>query len=127
MFILREKRLSFPIKYTCLVPICLIQILKAANSFKCLKSRSRIWPYIMYCFQCDQIVRVLKVPWKSSPNIKQHFRLLWKMAFFVLNYCGYFLGNIWRKLGYFLLKHLVTLLVVDVIKLFLQQSRFPKN
>ena len=29
------------------------------------------------------------------------FRLLWKMALFRLNWCGYFLGNFWRKLGYF--------------------------
>ena len=27
----------------------------------------------------------------------------------MINYCGYFLGNYWKKLGYFLIQHLVTL------------------
>ena len=63
--------------------------------------------------QCDQIGRFLKVlgnkvPCKSSPNIEQHFRLLWKMALVMLHWCGYFLGTFWWKLGYFLLQHLVT-------------------
>ena len=29
--------------------------------------------------------------------------------FYMLNWCIYFLGNFWRKLGYYLLQHLVTL------------------
>ena len=28
----------------------------------------------------------------------------------MLNWCGYVLGNLWRKLGYFLLQNMVTLL-----------------
>ena len=31
------------------------------------------------------------------------------MALFMFNWSGYFLGNFWRNLGYFLLQHLVTL------------------
>ena len=65
--------------------------------------------------QCDQIgqfFKVLgnKVPCKSSPNIQ-----LWKMELFTLNWCGYFLCNFCRKLGYFLLQHLVTLVVINSI------------
>ena len=66
--------------------------------------------------QCDQIGRFLKVRGCKVPCAKvaqifiNIFRLLCKMAFFMLNWCGYFLGSFWRKLGCFLLQHLVTLL-----------------
>ena len=37
------------------------------------------------------------------------FWLKWKETLLMLNYCDYFLGNFWKKLGYFLVQHLVTL------------------
>ena len=47
----------------------------------------------------------------NSPNIWQLFGLVRKMALFNQNCCGYFLGHFWIKLGYFLLQHLVTLIL----------------
>ena len=39
----------------------------------------------------------------------KHFWAMVKNNTFSLACCGYFLANFWRKLGYFLLQHLVTL------------------
>ena len=36
-----------------------------------------------------------------------------KATFLMLIYCDHFLGNFWKKLGYFLIYHLVTLVVGD--------------
>ena len=66
--------------------------------------------------QCDQIVRFFKVlgdmvSIKSSPNAWWILGLKWKATLFMLNYCNFFLGNIWKKICYFLIhRHLVTLL-----------------
>ena len=38
---------------------------------------------------------------KSSPKAWLIFGLEWKATFFMLNYCGYFLGNVWKNLGNF--------------------------
>ena len=64
--------------------------------------------------QCDQIGRFVKflgnkVHAKVTQIFSNILRLLWKMERFVLNWCGYFLGNFCRKLGNFLPQHLVTL------------------
>ena len=32
----------------------------------------------------------------------------------MLNYCDYFLGNFWKNLGYFLIQHLVTLIIGEI-------------
>ena len=67
-----------------------------------------------WCYgQCDQIGRFLKVLgdkicYKSSPNNYQIFGLFWKTSLLCKNWCGYFLGNFWKHLVYFLLQHLVT-------------------
>ena len=62
-----------------------------------------LWPHP----QCDQIVLFLEdlgdnFTCKNSPNI---FKLLGHSR------SGYFLGNFWVNLGYFLFLHLVTLLI----------------
>ena len=64
--------------------------------------------------QCDQIGQVLKVlgdmvSINNSPNASWIFGLKWKATFLMLNYCDYFLGNFLKKIGYFLIYHLVTL------------------
>ena len=40
------------------------------------------------------------------------FGLKWKATLFMLNCCSYFLGNFWKKLGYFFISHLVTLVPI---------------
>ena len=50
-----------------------------------------------------------KLSSKRSPNDWQLFGLFWKTSLLCKNYIGYFLGNVWKKLGYFFLQHLVTL------------------
>ena len=52
-----------------------------------------------------------KILVKVAQIFSKNIGLLWKTAFFTLNWCGWFLGNFWRKLGYFLLQHLVTLVL----------------
>ena len=46
---------------------------------------------------------------KNSTNYLQLFGPFWKTSLLCKNCCGYFLGNHWKHLGYFLLQHLVTL------------------
>ena len=46
---------------------------------------------------------------KLTQIFRNNFGILWKMALFTLNWCGYFLGNFRRKLRCSLLQHLVTL------------------
>ena len=46
---------------------------------------------------------------KSSPKAWLIFGLEWKATFFMLNYCGYFLGNVWKIWATFLIQHMVTL------------------
>ena len=69
--------------------------------------------------QCDQIGRFLKVlrhmvSVKSSPNAWWMFGLKWKATLLMLNYCGYFLGNFWKTLGYFFIQHLITLVRISI-------------
>ena len=47
---------------------------------------------------------------KVAQIFSNNFGLLWKIELFTLHWCGYFLGNFCRKLGYFLLQDLVTLI-----------------
>ena len=70
--------------------------------------------FILKYNQCDQIGVFLKmlgnkVPCKRSPTILQQFWAIVKNCTFTSYRCGYVMGNFWRKLGYFLLRHLVTL------------------
>ena len=46
---------------------------------------------------------------KSSPNDWQFFGLVWITSLLCKYYCIYFFGNCKENLGYFLLRHLVTL------------------
>ena len=85
---------------------------------------------VIECVQCDQIVcPSYHLPpkqsylnssdmnsIKNSSNAKWIFGLKWKATLFMLNYCSYFLGNFWKKLGYFLIQHLVTLVTRNLIK-----------
>ena len=71
--------------------------------------------------QCDQIGWFLKVlgdmvAIKRSPNAWWIFGLKWTATFLMLKYCDYFLGNFWKKLGSFLIYHLVTLVGSVVCK-----------
>ena len=55
--------------------------------------------------QCDQSGRFFKVRGdmvsiQSSPNAWWFFGLKWKATLFILKYCGYFLGNFRKKLGF---------------------------
>ena len=73
--------------------------------------------------QCDQIgwfFKVLgdKLSFKSSPNIWWLFGVFWKHYFFGKTCCGYFFGQVYKKLGYFLFLYLVTLYPTPL------QSRF---
>ena len=65
--------------------------------------------------QCDQIGRFLKIladkfSFKRSQNILSVLGLFWKQHFLSKKCCGYFLGNFWWYLGYFLVQRLVALL-----------------
>ena len=65
--------------------------------------------------QCGQMGQFFKFlddnfSYKSSPKSWWLFGLIWITSlFFKKTCCGYFLGNIWKKLGNFLLFHLVAL------------------
>ena len=47
-----------------------------------------------------------------------HLRVFWRHHLLSKKYCGYSCGNFWKHLGYFLLKHLVTLLSNQAFWLF---------
>ena len=70
-----------------------------------------IWLFVCL-IQCDQIGQLLKV---LGNKILAKVALIFcnnfgncKKTLFMLNWCGYFMGNFWRQLGYFSLQHLVT-------------------
>ena len=77
---------------------------------------SSVWP------DCA-ILKVLgdMVSIKRSPNAWWIFGLKWTATFLMLNYCDYFLGNFWNNLGYFLIYHLVTLLMRQFLLRWRQQ------
>ena len=51
---------------------------------------------------------------KEAPYYLQRFGLFWKSSLLCNNCIGYFWGNFWKKLGHFLLQHLVTLAVANL-------------
>ena len=53
---------------------------------------------------CTKIAQILNNGWG----------LFWKTSVLRENYCGYFLGNSWKNLGYFLFEHLVTLAALQL-------------
>ena len=78
--------------------------------------------------QCDQIGQFLnilgdKFSNKSSPKSKQLFGLFVITSLLCKNYCGYFLGNFWKHLGYILLQHLVTLVILTLTRTWLGHCR----
>ena len=80
-----------------------------------------------YCF-CKvwpDLAIYLKFLAKVAQIFSNIFRILWKIALFILNWCEYFLGSFWIKLGYFLLQHLVALLFF--ILFYLQKMLLPKT
>ena len=70
--------------------------------------------------QCDQIGHLFESSWwhgffQSNPNEWWIFGLQRKATFLVLSYCDYFLGNFWKKLGYFLIYHLIALIATGLL------------
>ena len=75
------------------------------------------WTLQLQCDQIVQFVKVLgnKISSKISRNDVQLLGLFFKTSLLGGKYCmGYFLGNFWKKLGYFFLQHLVTLLACHI-------------
>ena len=71
--------------------------------------------------QCDQDGRFLKVLvykscYKSSPNVWWLFGLFWQTLLLIKNWRTLLLGQLLKKLGYFLFQPLVTLLLGGAIQ-----------
>ena len=71
------------------------------------------WSRIVNYDQIGRFLKVLgnKIYSKRSPKDWQLFGRFRKTSLLCKNCIGYFLGNFWKKLGYFLLQHLVTMIM----------------
>ena len=90
-----ENKISIKLEFENWIVRHVIEAVKWRSVATCCHLFSIIFHWRL---QCDQVVRFLKVlgdmvsP-KSSPNTQLIFGITLKATLFMLNYCGYFLGN----------------------------------